>query len=86
MRNFILTIAAVAALALAEPAMAYDSGGVMAMQDALDVATDLGLATVSHTNFFGDKWEIEGRDVSGRWMKVDVDAYTGEVRHVDRGW
>jgi hypothetical protein len=86
MRNYILTIAAVAALGMAEPAMAYDSGDVISMQDALGVATELGLATVSHTNFGGDEWEIEGRDVSGRWMKVDVDAYTGDVRYVDRGW
>jgi hypothetical protein len=86
MRNYILTLAAVAALGMAEPAMAYDSGDVISMQDALGVATHLGLAAVSHTNFAGDEWEIEGRDVSGRWMKVDVDAYTGEIRHVDRGW
>jgi hypothetical protein len=86
MRKYIMAIAAVAALGMAEPAMAYDSGSVIAMQDALDVATDLGLIAVSHTQFAGDEWQIEGRDGSGRWMEVDVDARTGDVRHVDRGW
>jgi peptidase YpeB-like protein len=86
MRKYILSIAAVAALAMAEPAMAYDSGDVISMQDAMDVATDLGLATVSHTQFLGDEWQIEGRDPSGRWMEVYVDANTGEVRGVNRGW
>jgi hypothetical protein len=81
-----MTLAAVAALGMAEPAMAYDTGGLLSMQDALGVATDLGLTTVSHTQFAGDEWQIEGRDRSGRWMEVDVNASTGEVRNVDRGW
>jgi hypothetical protein len=84
MRKYIIPIIAVAALGLAEPAMAYDSGNLMSMQAALGVATDLGLATVSHTQFAGDEWQIEGRDISGRWMEVDVDAATGEVLNVDR--
>jgi hypothetical protein len=86
MRKYIMAIAAVAALGMAEPAMAYDSGSLISMQDALDVATDLGLVAVSHTQFAGDEWQIEGRDRSGRWIEVDVDAITGEVRNVDRGW
>jgi Peptidase propeptide and YPEB domain len=84
MRKYIIPIIAVAALGLAEPAMAYDSGNLMSMQAALGVATDLGLATVSHTQFAGDEWQIQGRDISGRWMEVDVDAATGEVLNVDR--
>jgi len=84
MRKYIVPIVAAAALGLATPAMAYDSGGLISMQTALDVATDLGLVTVSHTQFAGDEWQIEGRDMSGRYMEVDVDAATGEVRNVDR--
>ena len=84
MRKYIVPIVAAAALGLATPAMAYDSGGLISMQTALDVATDLGLVTVSHTQFAGDEWQIEGRDMSGRYIEVDVDATTGEVRNVDR--
>jgi Peptidase propeptide and YPEB domain len=84
MRNYVLPIVAVVVLATAAPAMAYDSGGLISMQRALAVATDLGLATVSHTQFAGDEWQIEGRDMSGRYMEVDVDARTGEVLNVDR--
>jgi hypothetical protein len=54
------------------------------MQEALGVAEDIGLVTVSHTQFEGDKWEIEGRDRSGRYMKVAVDINTGDVLWVDR--
>lgn len=86
MRSFILPAIVAIGLGSAAPAMAYDTGDQISMQVALDVASDLGIATVSHTNFLGDEWQIEGRDRAGRWMEVDVDASTGEVRNVDRGW
>ena len=54
------------------------------MQRALDVASDMGLATISHTQFAGDEWQVEGRDISGRYMEVDVDVNTGRVLNVDR--
>jgi Peptidase propeptide and YPEB domain len=84
MRKHIMPMAAALVLGIATPAMAYDSGGLMSMQDAIGAAADLGLVSVSHTNFLGDEWEIEGRDTAGRYMEVYVDATTGEVRNVDR--
>ena len=86
MRKFILPAIVAIGLGSAAPAMAYDSGDQISMQAALDVATDIGVMTISHTQFAGDEWQIEGRDSSGRWMEVDVDARTGDVRNVDRGW
>jgi hypothetical protein len=84
MRNYILSLAAAVALGAAAPATAYDSGGLLSMQEALGVATDIGLVTVSNTEFAGYEWQIEGRDISGRYMEVDVDATTGAVLNVDR--
>ena len=84
MRKYFLSLVAALALGIATPAMAYDSGGLISMQAALDVATDIGLVTVSHTQFEGDKWEIEGRDRLGRYMEVAVDAGTGDVLWVNR--
>ena len=84
MRNYILSLAAAISLGLAAPAMAYDSGSLISMQDALGVATDIGLATVSNTEFSGNEWQIEGRDIYRRYMEVDVDAATGDVLNVDR--
>ena len=86
MRKLILPAIIAIGLGSAAPAMAYDTGDQVSMQVALDVATDLGVVTVSDTNFLGDEWQIEGRDIRGRWMEVDVDARTGDVRNVDRGW
>jgi len=84
MRKYILPAVAAVALGIATPALAYDSGSYISMQQALDVATDIGLVTVSHTEFAGDEWQIEGRDAYGRYMEVDVDVVTGNVLNVDR--
>jgi len=58
--------------------------GPVTLQQALAVAQDIGVVTVQNTHFDGDQWEIEGRDINGKWIEVDVDARTGEVRDVDR--
>jgi hypothetical protein len=63
--------------------MAYDADPI-SMQIALRVASDLGLATVSYTELDGDQWEIQGKDTSGRFMTLYVDARTGEVRNLYR--
>jgi hypothetical protein len=86
MRNVILPIVTALALGAATPAVAIDSGDQISMETALDVATGLGVMTVSYTQFLGDQWEIKGRDRAGRWMEVYVDSRTGEVRHMNRGW
>ncbi|TWC07009.1 YpeB-like protein with putative protease inhibitory function [Bradyrhizobium macuxiense] len=86
MRSFIIPAITALAIGAATPAMAYDSGSQISMEAALDVATSIGVVTVSNTQFLGDEWQVEGRDRSGRWMEVYVDSRTGEVRNVDRGW
>jgi hypothetical protein len=83
MRKYMIAAVAVAALGLAQPAVAYEADPI-SMQIALRVATDLGLSTVSYTEFTGDQWEIQGRDTSGRYMTLYVDAKTGEVRNLYR--
>ena len=83
MRKYSMLLVAAAALSAA-PAMANDTGGLISMQMALHVANDVGLVTVSHTQFAGDEWQIEGRDISGRYIEVDVDIHTGAVLNVDR--
>jgi len=79
MRKYVMPILAVAVLGLATPATAYEAGDLISMHAALQVATGLGVTTVSHTQFLGDEWEIEGRDMSGRYIEVYVDANTGDV-------
>jgi hypothetical protein len=84
MQKYIIPIVAAVGLSIATPALAYESASPMSMDAAMGVATDMGLATVSQAEFAGDEWQIQGRDMSGRYMEVDVDAATGEVLNVDR--
>ena len=84
MRKYILPIVAVVMLEGATSAMAYDTGGLISLDMAMDVATNVGIASVSHTQFAGDEWQIEGRDINGWYMEVDVDSATGQVLNVDR--
>ncbi|MEH2480240.1 hypothetical protein V1282_003597 [Nitrobacteraceae bacterium AZCC 2146] len=58
--------------------------GPMTLEQALAVAAGIGVVTVKNTHFTGDEWEIEGRDSYGKWIEVDIDARTGDVRNVDR--
>ena len=50
----------------------------------VDIANGLGLISVSNTNKWGSEWQIEGYDVAGSYMEVDIDARTGAVVDVDR--
>ena len=86
MRKYLLSIAAIAALSAATPALAYDSSAEapVSIQEALDIASDIGVVAVSDTQFAGYEWQIEGRDITGRYIEVDVDATTGAVLNVDR--
>jgi hypothetical protein len=84
MQKYIVPIVAAVGLSIATPALAYDSASPMSMDAAMGVASAMGIATVSHTEFAGDEWQIEGRDISGRYMEVDVDAASGQVLNVDR--
>jgi hypothetical protein len=78
-----MAIVAAAALGLTQSAVAYEADPI-SMQIALRVASDLGLSTVSYTELNGDQWEIQGKDTSGRFMTLYIDARTGEVRNLYR--
>ena len=83
MRKFMMALAAVTALGLAQSAMAYEADPI-SMHIAMRVATDLGLSTVSYAELNGDEWEIQGKDTSGRFMTLYIDARNGEVRNLYR--
>jgi hypothetical protein len=95
----LLPLALAGALGAAAPAVAADvymrqpapraamvplPSGPLTLQDALAIASGIGVVTVQNTHFDDNEWEIEGRDQYGKWIQVDIDARTGEVRHVDR--
>lgn len=62
----------------------YEQAASIPLQTAVDIANGIGLISVSNTNMWGNEWQIEGYDVAGSYMEVDVDARTGAVVNVDR--
>ena len=75
MRHVIISVVTALAIGAAMPAMAQDSGGQISMQVALDVATGLGIVTVSHTEFQGSQWEIEAVTASADgWRSMSTHA------------
>lgn len=95
-----VTAFGVAALGAAVPAVAADvyvrdrapraaivapvPSGPLTLEQALGIAYGIGVVQVKNSHFDGDEWEIEGRDTYGKWIEVDIDARTGEIRNVDR--
>ncbi len=62
----------------------FDQAASIPLQTAVDIANGIGLVSVSNTNMWGNQWQIEGYDVAGSYMEVDIDARTGAVVNVDR--
>lgn len=58
--------------------------GPIGVQQAIQIAYGIGVVQVKDTHFDGDEWEVKGHDSYGKWIEVDIDARTGEIRNVDR--
>ncbi len=97
MRTCLIPAAALVIIGLAAPASAadiaygpgpaapvYEQAASIPLQAAVDIANGLGMVSVSNTNMWGNEWQIEGYDVAGSHMEVDIDARTGAVVDVDR--
>lgn len=75
-------ILAAAALALglaASPAQAD-----IIAEDAIRIARENGVATVTELDREDGNWEVEGRDADGRRIEVYIDIATGNVIKVER--
>ncbi|MGE8942108.1 PepSY domain-containing protein [Leptospira interrogans] len=78
-----LATLAMATLVLGGPAVAQDRGTITAEQ-AIEIAKQQGLVTVEEVERDDGKWEVEGKDISGREIEVDIDARSGQVVKVER--
>jgi hypothetical protein len=97
MRNNLISAVALAVIGFTIPASAADLGyvqepvtkiytrpGPLPVEAAIDIANGVGLVSVSSTDKWFNEWQIEGHDVTGRYMEVDVDVRTGAIIDVDR--
>jgi uncharacterized membrane protein YkoI len=72
-----------ASAATAQNAPANLSTQVTAEQ-ARAIAANNGVVRISEIELDDGKWEIEGRDQSGREIEIDIDARTGAIIKKER--
>jgi uncharacterized membrane protein YkoI len=72
---------ALSALLLGGPAVAQSP---ITAEQAIEIARQQGLVTVEEVDRDDGKWEVEGKDASGREIEVDIDARSGKVVKVER--
>ena len=83
MRRYLAAIPIAALLGLATPALA-DSGSGASLERALFAARDFGFVGFREIQYYDGKWELDGRDLRGKDIHIDVDALSGAVSNVDR--
>ena len=78
-----LATLAMATFVLGGPALAQSQGTITAEQ-AIEIAKQQGIVTVEEVDRDNGKWEVEGKDISGKEIEVDIDARSGQVIKVER--
>ncbi|TCT08348.1 YpeB-like protein with putative protease inhibitory function [Tepidamorphus gemmatus] len=53
-------------------------------EEAIRIARENGVVTVTDVDRDMSKWEVEGRAADGREIEVDIDATSGAVLKVER--
>ncbi|MCK0198423.1 PepSY domain-containing protein [Ancylobacter sp. 6x-1] len=79
-----LSLAAFGAAAFITAAVAQPPGAQISIDDALRIARQSGLATITKIERDHRKWEAEGRDGSGHRIELDIDATSGAVLKTER--
>ena len=85
MRSAFATAALVAALFSASPAPAQVPYFVSS-DDAQAIAVQNGVAVIYRLRLDEGVWKLEGRDVTGRFVRMRIDPRSGDVVTLDRGW
>lgn len=85
MRSAFATAALVAVLFVAPPAAAQIPYFISSA-DAQAIAVQNGVATIYRLRLDEGVWKLEGRDVTGRFVRMRIDPRSGDVINMDRGW
>ncbi len=85
MRTCLSALAIASFLGIATPALA-DFGSGDSIQRAVMTARTFGVVGFNEIQYYDGKWEIEGRDPRGKTVHIDVDALTGAVLKINRGY
>lgn len=85
MRSAFATLAVMAHLLAAAPASAQIPYSVSSA-DAQAIAVQNGVAVIYWLRLDEGVWKLEGRDVTGRFVRMRIDPRSGDVVTLDRGW
>ena len=83
MRIFLSAVAIVSLIGIATPAVA-DFGPGGSIHRAIEIAQSAGVVGFNEIPYYDGKWEIQGRDLRGKDVHMDIDAITGAVLKIDR--
>jgi uncharacterized membrane protein YkoI len=56
----------------------------LTVDDVRDMAFAKGVVTIKEIELDDGIWEVEGRDVGGRKIEIEVDARSGEIVKIKR--
>lgn len=85
MRSAFAAAALVAVLFAASPAPAQ-MPYVVSSADAQAIAAQNGVAIIYWLRLDEGVWKLEGRDVTGRFVRMRIDPRSGDVVDMYRGW
>jgi hypothetical protein len=83
LRTLLSAVAIASLIGITTPAVA-DFAPAGSIHRAVEVARSAGVVGFNEIQYYDGKWEIQGRDVRGRDVHMDVDAITGAVLKIDR--
>jgi len=78
--------AALLALLLASSAAPAQVAYFVSSADAQAIAVQNGVAIIYRLRLDEGVWKLEGRDVTGRFVRMRIDPRSGDVVSLDRGW
>lgn len=56
----------------------------LTIEEIIAISRDNGIESFREVERDDAHWEVEGRDVDGRQIELDIDARTGEILEIDR--
>jgi len=56
----------------------------ISMAEARDIAAENGIVAIREIELYDGKWQIWGKDLNARNMKIEINARTGFIEWLDR--
>lgn len=81
----LVTASTLASTAQASDQVRLAQSDAVSREQAIEIAKNNGLVTLRDVDREVGRWEIEGRDESGRRIEIYIGSRSGEVLKLERG-